>query len=132
VIISVRTLSDSGFLAVLETVELTEYDVELRLQLGDAPELNLGVRPQRFDGLLQVCDHLPGGSRTTFSAWPGQAGLAAASPRSGWSGFANQATFKGLPEGASVAHLDAANVVNDSRQIKPWPNKLSNRNVRIA
>jgi hypothetical protein len=63
-----RGLFDSGFLAVLEPVELTERDVQLRLQLGDAPELNFRVRPQRFDGLLQVRDHAPADSLSTLSA----------------------------------------------------------------
>jgi hypothetical protein len=119
VIISVPTLPGSGFLAVLQTVELTEYDVDLRLQLGDAPELNLGVRPQRFDRLLQVRDQSPGGFRTTFSAWPSLTGLAAASTRAAWASFANWATFTGRPRCASSWHLDAVNVVNDSQQIKP-------------
>jgi hypothetical protein len=88
-------------------MKLTEYDVELRLQLGDAPELKLRVRPQRFDGLLQVRDRSPGACRTTFSAWPGQTGLAAAPTRSAWSGFASRATFTRRPRCASSWHLDA-------------------------
>lgn len=100
-------LSCLRLLAVLHPMKLSEQDVQLRLQLSDAPKLSRRVRPQYFDGALQVGDYSPGGFRTSFSAWPSPPGLAADSTRAARPGFANWATFTGLPRCASSRHLDA-------------------------
>jgi hypothetical protein len=74
-------------------MKFTERDVELRLQLGDAPELNLRVRPQRFDRLLQVLDRLAAGSQPGLSSRPGRTGLAAGATGPARPGFASWAAL---------------------------------------